>query len=216
MAPAAPGAVLLSALRRWSPPGPCAASVPCTHPPTRPPARLLPRPPCSADANRTRTYKTKAETEAKKPVTSTIVLTLLFISVVVPMLQYWGEARLHDRRAAVWCRAGWLAHWVVAGCDAVAGAGLVWQQRSGSPQPVVARQGRFPTPPSLLPHPRVPARLHQQGLSVVTACRAAAGPQRRKPAIPACLVALPFLFTVIRLRCTSAHYFFARVRPLLC
>lgn len=40
---------------------------------------------------RQRTYKTKAETEAKKPVTATIVLTLLFISVVVPMLQYWGE-----------------------------------------------------------------------------------------------------------------------------
>jgi hypothetical protein len=29
---------------------------------------------------RQRTYKTKAETEAKKPVTATIVLTLLFIS----------------------------------------------------------------------------------------------------------------------------------------
>ncbi|PRW59628.1 UPF0603 chloroplastic [Chlorella sorokiniana] len=46
--------------------------------------------PFRAEANRQRTYKTKAETEAKKPVTSTIVLTLLFISVVVPMLQYWG------------------------------------------------------------------------------------------------------------------------------
>lgn len=46
--------------------------------------------PQRADAVRTRTYKTKAETEAKKPVTATIVLTLLFISVVVPMLQYWG------------------------------------------------------------------------------------------------------------------------------
>ena len=39
---------------------------------------------------RKRTYKTKAETEAKKPVTATIVGTLLFISVVVPMLQYYG------------------------------------------------------------------------------------------------------------------------------
>ncbi len=35
---------------------------------------------CRADNVRTRTYKTKAETEAKKPVTATIVGTLLFIS----------------------------------------------------------------------------------------------------------------------------------------
>ena len=35
---------------------------------------------CSADNERKRTYKTKAETEAKKPVTATIVGTLLFIS----------------------------------------------------------------------------------------------------------------------------------------
>lgn len=34
----------------------------------------------SEEQERKRTYKTKAETEAKKPVTSTIVLTLLFIS----------------------------------------------------------------------------------------------------------------------------------------
>ncbi|KAL4422074.1 hypothetical protein ABPG77_001542 [Micractinium sp. CCAP 211/92] len=46
--------------------------------------------PFREEQERKRTYKTKAETEAKKPVTSTIVLTLLFISVVVPMLQYWG------------------------------------------------------------------------------------------------------------------------------
>lgn len=39
---------------------------------------------------RKRTYKTKSETEATKGATSTIVLTLLGISVVVPMLQYYG------------------------------------------------------------------------------------------------------------------------------
>jgi uncharacterized protein len=39
---------------------------------------------------RRRTYKTKEETNAKKPITGTIVLTLLFISFVVPMLQYIG------------------------------------------------------------------------------------------------------------------------------
>lgn len=49
-----------------------------------------PGPPIRQDNERKRTYKTKAETEAKKPVTATIVLTLLFISVAVPMLQYWG------------------------------------------------------------------------------------------------------------------------------
>lgn len=46
--------------------------------------------PAHKDTTRVRTYKTKAETEQKKPITSTIVLTLLFISVVVPMLQYFG------------------------------------------------------------------------------------------------------------------------------
>ena len=56
---------------------------------------------------RQRTYKTKAETDAKKPVTSTIVLTLLFISVVVPMLQYWGEPRV--------LRQGWSESVGVAG-----------------------------------------------------------------------------------------------------
>lgn len=43
---------------------------------------------------RKRTYRTKEETEAKKPVTATVVLTLLFISVVVPMLQYFVSGRL--------------------------------------------------------------------------------------------------------------------------
>jgi uncharacterized membrane protein YgcG len=37
-----------------------------------------------------RTYKTKEETERVKPVTGTIVLTLLIIAFVVPMLQYYG------------------------------------------------------------------------------------------------------------------------------
>jgi hypothetical protein len=48
---------------------------------------------CRQDNERKRTYKTKAETEAKKPVTATIVLTLLFIS---------GEA-------APGCWQGWCA-----------------------------------------------------------------------------------------------------------
>ncbi|CAG9460456.1 unnamed protein product [Pedinophyceae sp. YPF-701] len=39
---------------------------------------------------RKRTFRTKEETEKSKSVTSTVVLTLLFISVVVPMLQYYG------------------------------------------------------------------------------------------------------------------------------
>lgn len=49
-----------------------------------------PGPPQRVQRERRRNYKTKAETEAKKPVTGTIVLTLLFISFVVPMLQYFG------------------------------------------------------------------------------------------------------------------------------
>ena len=49
-----------------------------------------PGPPVRADFERKRTYRTKAETEAKKPVTASVVATLLFISVVVPMLQYYG------------------------------------------------------------------------------------------------------------------------------
>jgi uncharacterized protein len=43
--------------------------------------------PQRAERVRRRTYKTKAETEQNKTATSTIVLTLLGISVVVPMLQ---------------------------------------------------------------------------------------------------------------------------------
>jgi len=39
---------------------------------------------------RIRTYKTKEETDRVKPVTGTIVLTLLLIAFVVPMLQYYG------------------------------------------------------------------------------------------------------------------------------
>ena len=46
--------------------------------------------PQRADNTRKRTYKTKGETDKTRNITSTIVLTLLFISVVVPMLQYWG------------------------------------------------------------------------------------------------------------------------------
>lgn len=46
--------------------------------------------PVRVERQRQRTYKTKKETEANKNATSTIVLTLLGISVVVPMLQYFG------------------------------------------------------------------------------------------------------------------------------
>jgi uncharacterized membrane protein YgcG len=42
------------------------------------------------DNTRKRTYKTKEETDRVKPVTGTIVLTLLLIAFVVPMLQYYG------------------------------------------------------------------------------------------------------------------------------
>lgn len=46
--------------------------------------------PQRADKERKRTYKTKDEVNKTRGLTSTIVLVLLFISVVVPMLQYWG------------------------------------------------------------------------------------------------------------------------------
>lgn len=46
--------------------------------------------PQRAAEGKTRTYKTKSETQDKKGIFSTIVLVLLGISVVVPMLQYWG------------------------------------------------------------------------------------------------------------------------------
>ena len=52
-----------------------------------------PGPPERADTSRKRTYKTKQETDKTRNVTGTIVLTLLGISVVVPMLQYWGAPR---------------------------------------------------------------------------------------------------------------------------
>jgi hypothetical protein len=50
------------------------------------------------DAVRQRTYKTKAETEKSKTVTSTVVLTLLVIACVVPMLR--------ERRGHVDTQAG--------------------------------------------------------------------------------------------------------------
>ncbi|KAH7618879.1 putative UPF0603 protein [Nannochloris sp. 'desiccata'] len=49
-----------------------------------------PGPPIRVERQRKRTYKTKGETARTKTATSTIVLTLLGISVVVPMLQYYG------------------------------------------------------------------------------------------------------------------------------
>lgn len=42
------------------------------------------------DENRSRTYKTRQETDKSRNVFATIVLVLLGISVIVPMLQYWG------------------------------------------------------------------------------------------------------------------------------
>ena len=54
----------------------------------RPPAgQTDPGAPLRADGTRKRTYKTKKETDKTRNVTSTIVLTLLGISVIVPMLQ---------------------------------------------------------------------------------------------------------------------------------
>lgn len=52
----------------------------------------VPPPPARKDTSRVRTYKTKNETDDKKGVTGPIVITLLFIAVVVPMLQYWGAS----------------------------------------------------------------------------------------------------------------------------
>lgn len=49
-----------------------------------------PGPPIRNDAERKRTYKTKEEVERTKTVSTTVVGTLLVISVVVPMLQYYG------------------------------------------------------------------------------------------------------------------------------
>lgn len=50
----------------------------------------VPAAPERADNTRRRTYKTKEESDATKNVTTTIVVTLLGISVVVPMLQFYG------------------------------------------------------------------------------------------------------------------------------
>jgi cytochrome c-type biogenesis protein CcmH/NrfG len=49
-----------------------------------------PGPPIRKEVKRERTYKTKAESDEKKTVSVTVVGTLLVISVVVPMLQYYG------------------------------------------------------------------------------------------------------------------------------
>lgn len=49
-----------------------------------------PGPPARKDTTRKRTYKTKAETERAKGVTSTVVVSLLVIAFVVPMLQFYG------------------------------------------------------------------------------------------------------------------------------
>lgn len=46
--------------------------------------------PKRADTTRQRSYKTKEESDAKKPVYTAVVATLLLIAVVVPMLQYYG------------------------------------------------------------------------------------------------------------------------------
>jgi len=56
----------------------------------------VPEGPKREEKVRKRTYRTKKETAAKKDATSTIVLTLLFISVVVPMLQYFGYTNADD------------------------------------------------------------------------------------------------------------------------
>lgn len=49
-----------------------------------------PGPPLRNDPDRKRTYKTKEEVERTKVVSSTVVVSLLVISVAVPMLQYYG------------------------------------------------------------------------------------------------------------------------------
>lgn len=50
----------------------------------------VPDAPKRDDTTRQRTYKTKEETDNKKPVYTAVVGTLLVIAVVVPMLQYYG------------------------------------------------------------------------------------------------------------------------------
>ena len=49
-----------------------------------------PGPPVKFEQATGRTYKTKEETSKTRNITGTIVVVLLAISVVVPMLQYWG------------------------------------------------------------------------------------------------------------------------------
>lgn len=49
-----------------------------------------PGPPVRTETERKRTYKTREEVDRTKTVSSTVVGTLLFISIVVPMLQYYG------------------------------------------------------------------------------------------------------------------------------
>lgn len=46
--------------------------------------------PVRTEQTRKRTFRTKQETKKSKNITSTLVGTLLLISVVVPMLQYYG------------------------------------------------------------------------------------------------------------------------------
>ena len=55
---------------------------------------LLAAAPERADQTRKRNYKTKEETDKSKPVTGTVVVTLLIIAVVVPMLQVGGGTRM--------------------------------------------------------------------------------------------------------------------------
>ena len=67
-----------------------ALNPPLPPSPPPPPGKPDPGPPARKDETRRRTYKTKAETDKTRNVTGTIVLSLLAISVVVPMLQYYG------------------------------------------------------------------------------------------------------------------------------
>lgn len=57
---------------------------------------------CRQEFRRERTYKTKAETEAKKPVTATIVVTLLVISGTRPGLGCRGRATVTRRVLRGW------------------------------------------------------------------------------------------------------------------
>ena len=105
-----------------------------------------PGPPERTDTSRKRTYKTKQETDKTRNVTGTIVLTLLGISVVVPMLQYWG-APLPVCRALLasvpWLLAGAVRCRVHKTCadpaDGVtARCGRIHRQGLGAPRAVLA------------------------------------------------------------------------------